>query len=512
MSMGPQSGSARDVTLEQMRAVLEFSPIPTSILQWNKIAYINPAALTLLGPEEAEQVIYHSILKWTDPEEPEEIRRERMASWMAQGERITVARKNWVCRNKKWIRRDGSTLIVEVKAWTIPLLGGDGTQITFTDITAQSHAEQVRLKDEDWLRLAIESGNIGTWDLNPATGRLQWSKQCNKIFGLPWDAEIDYAAFLKLLHPDERKRTDAAVQKSFDLNGTGEYSSDYRVIWPNGEIRWIAATGRTFFRNTNGSRKAVRMVGTILDVTELRKTDASVNQTEKLAAAERLAASIAHEINNPLEAITNLLYLVRDGALHEEQRKYIELAQHELARVTDIATQTLRFYHDPGAPTQCVVAEIIDSVLTLFGGRISASNIRIERRYSNGTSLLGAREELRQVLVNLIHNSMDAMPRGGRLLVRTKEATNWKTGRRGIRIIVADTGHGMDRTTMKRLFEPFFTTRASVGTGLGLWLSSGIVKKHGGTIQVKSCPRTEDSGTVFSIFLPLDRRSQDRGR
>ena len=174
MSMGSQSGSARDITLEQIRAVLEFSPVPTSILQWNKIAYINPAALALLGPEEAEEVIYHSILKWTDPEEPEEIRRERMASWVAQSERIAVARKNWVCRNRKWIRQDGSPLVVEVKAWAIPLFGGDGTQITFTDITAQNQTEQVRLKDEDWLRLAIESGNVRTWDLNPATGRVQW--------------------------------------------------------------------------------------------------------------------------------------------------------------------------------------------------------------------------------------------------------------------------------------------------------------------------------------------------
>src|SRR6185437_13738698 len=136
----------------------------------------------------------------------------------------------------------------------------------------------------------------------------------------------------------------------------------------------------------------------------LRQTDASVTQSEKLNVTGRLAASIAHEINNPLEAITNLLYLLNDSPLQDEQRKYIRLAQQELARVTDITIQALRFYRDPSAPMLCNIAEIIDSALTLFGGRIVASHIQIERRYSRDASVLGAREELRQVIINLIHN------------------------------------------------------------------------------------------------------------
>jgi signal transduction histidine kinase len=124
----------------------------------------------------------------------------------------------------------------------------------------------------------------------------------------------------------------------------------------------------------------------------------------------------------------------------------------------------------------------------------------------NDASVLGGREELRQVLVNLIHNSIDAMPRGGRLLVRIKGATKWPRGQKGLRVTVADTGHGMDRATMRRMFEPFFTTRTSVGTGLGLWLCAGVVQKHGGAIQVKSSRQAKRSGTVISVFLPFDRR------
>ncbi len=506
MALDPQSVSAREVTLEQMRALLEASPIPASILQWDKILYMNPAGVALLGQDEAEQIFQHSILKWTDSEELEEDRRGRLAAWMRQREQIEIVRKDWIRRDGKWIRRNGGTLVVEVRASAIPLAGGGGTQVSFTDVTSSAIAEQERLRHEDGLRLAVDVGAIGTWDLNPLTSELKWSKQCSEIFGLPQNNPIDYAIFLNSLHPNERERTHHAVQQSLDPNGNGEYSSDYRVVRPNGEIRWVAATGRAFFRNVNGRRAATRMVGTVLDVTDLRKTDASVNQTEKLAAAGRLAASLAHEINNPLESITNLLYLLQDSSLQPEQRKFVELAEQELARVVDLTTQTLRFYHEPGSETQCVVAEIIDSVLTLFAGRIIASNIQVERRYSEGASLLGAREELRQVLVNLIHNAMDAMPRGGRLLIRSREATKWHAGRNGVCLTVADTGHGMDSATMTRMFEPFFTTRTAVGTGLGLWLSAGIIRKHGGTIRVKSCQHQNRSGTVFSIFLPYDRR------
>jgi signal transduction histidine kinase len=326
------------------------------------------------------------------------------------------------------------------------------------------------------------------------------------MFGLPADAELDQAGLLKLLHAEDRERTEYAVQQSLDPKGSGKYSCDYRVVRPDGEIRWIAATGRVLFSDVYGCRTAARLVGTLLDITGLRQTDACLRETEKLAATGRLAASLAHEINNPLEAITNLLYLLQGGSLVDEQRRYVELAEQELSRVIEIATQALRFYRDPGAPTQCDVAEIIDSVLALFGRRIEGSGILVERRYCSVAFLLGAREELRQVLVNLVHNAMDAMPRGGRLLIRIKPETGWRTRRKGIRLIVADTGHGMDPVTMKRMFEPFFTTRTSVGTGLGLWLSAGMIQKHGGTIRVKSRQHPNRSGTVFSIFLPFDRR------
>ncbi len=485
--------------------MLDFSPIPTSILQRDEVLYINPAGLALLGKEEAEQIFHRSILSWIGPEMRESFREKRTADRAGRAEQVEIVRKKWICREGKWIRRGGGVLVVELKAWTIPLQGGHGTEITFRDVS-ERQTEQTALEADEPLRLAMEAAEIGIWDYDPASSKLRWSNRCKEMFGLECDAEVDYATFLELLHPEDRERTDYAVQQSLNPNGSGKYGCDYRVVRPDGEVHWIAATGRVFFSNVDSRRTAIRLLGIVLDITGLRQTDASLRETEKLAATGRLAASLAHEINNPLEAITNLLYLLQGGPLIEEQRRYVELAEQELARVIAISTQALRYYRDPGAPTQCDVTEIIDSVLTLFQRQIEVSGIHVERRYCCAPLLLGGREELRQVLVNLIHNAMDAMPRGGRLLIRIKQETTWRTRRKGIRLTVADTGHGMDPVTMKRMFEPFFTTRTAVGTGLGLWLSAGIIQKHGGAIRVKSRQHPSRSGTVCSIFLPFDRR------
>jgi len=506
MPMVQQPAYSRNLTLEQMRAGLEFSPVAGFIYQWEQIVYINPAGLTLLGVEEADRTIYKSILQFGNREDSEETRRIRLDRLREYGDRVTIGRRGWVRREGKWTRQDGGTVVLDVRAWDVPLAGGNATQVNLTDVTALEQKQQTREKQEQHLRLAVDSAEVGIWDYDPATGKVRWSRRCHEIFFLPWDAPVDYPTFLKLLHPEDRARTDRAVEDSLAPNGTGEFGSDYRVICPDGSVRWVAAKGHTFFSHGDGERKATRLIGTALDITELRQSDASLRQNEKLAVTGRLAASIAHEINNPLEAITNLLYLLEESSPEAEQRKYIQLAQQELARVVDISTQALRFYRDPSAPAPCPIGEVVDSALTLFNGRIAAMHIQVEREDSEAATVLGAKEELRQVLVNMIHNSIDAMPNGGRLLIRTGCATNWRTGRQGVRIAVADTGHGMSQRTQKRIFEPFFTTRSAVGTGLGLWLSAGIVQKHGGTIRVKSSQRPERRGTVFSIFLPFDRR------
>ena len=512
----PNGESSSSVTMQQLRAFLDPCPVPTAILQWSKILYINPAGRTLLGKDQAEQVFSESILGWgegngwsedkIDSVESEAGRRIRIQSLMRRKEQIAIPRKSWIRVHKKWVRQESRTLIVDVQAWPIPLSGGNGIQISFADITQGIQEEQTQQTAKEQLALAIDSAYLGIWRYDLLTEKFHCSKPCKQIFGLGWEEDLSYASFLALVHPEDRPRFERTMQHSFGAENGGKYSCDFRLVRPDHEMRWIASKGRIFFAKIDGCRKPVRLDGIVLDITDLRQTDASLREKEKLAATGRLAACIAHEINNPLEAVTNLLYLLENSLLQPDQRQYLKSAQQEVDRIIDITKLTLRFYRDPGPPSQCDLPEIIESVLVLFGNRITGSHIRVERRYGKGTSVFGAREELRQVVMNLIQNALDAMPHGGRLLVRTRRGTQGSDGRKGLRITIADTGHGIDPGILPRIFEPFFTTRTTVSTGLGLWLCAGAVQQHGGIIRVKSLQRHDKSGATFSIFLPLDRR------
>ncbi len=239
---------------------------------------------------------------------------------------------------------------------------------------------------------------------------------------------------------------------------------------------------------------------------ERRTSEDVLRKSDKLAALGRLASTIAHEINNPLEAVGNLLYLLSGTALNQQQRQYLDTAQGELARVTEIAAQTLTFNRQNNIRGLASVSEILDSVLKLFHARLTSSNIAIERRYQNTAPLMCYPGELRQVFANLIGNAFDATRKGGRIVVRERAAAHPKTGQHGIRIVVADTGHGMSAEVKAHLFETFNSTKGNQGTGLGLWISKGIIDKHRGAIHVHSSDKQGSSGTVFSIFLPQDAR------
>ncbi len=237
---------------------------------------------------------------------------------------------------------------------------------------------------------------------------------------------------------------------------------------------------------------------------ERRTAEAVVRQTEKLALVGRLASSIAHEINNPLEAVTNLLYLLNGTPLSEEQQGYLDTAQRELARVSQIAAQTLTFNRQRDMKGQASVPALLDSVLVLYQGRLAGSQTVVERSYQNTAPILCYPGELRQLFANLIGNAFDATRSGGCILLRERSATHPKTGEHGIRITVADTGHGMGAEVKAHLFEAFKSTKGNNGSGLGLWISKGIVEKHCGSIQFRSSTDSNVHGTVFAIFIPMN--------
>jgi PAS domain S-box-containing protein len=236
------------------------------------------------------------------------------------------------------------------------------------------------------------------------------------------------------------------------------------------------------------------------DFSAQQRTEEVLRRNEKLATAGRLAATIAHEISNPLESVTNLLYLARhDGKRIDE---YLRLAEREVDRIGAIARQTLGFVRE-GPPASLNVAETMDQVLQLCLRRLESKHIEIEKEYEPGTNINGHAGELRQLFSNLVINAVDAMHECGKLRIHISRTRDWADGNRpGVRIIIADTGTGIQSNDFSHLFEPFYTTKKDLGTGLGLWISYGIVQKHGGRIRARSSTTPGRSGTVFSVFLP----------
>jgi PAS domain S-box-containing protein len=244
---------------------------------------------------------------------------------------------------------------------------------------------------------------------------------------------------------------------------------------------------------------------TLFNIEERRRTENALRRSEKIAATGRLAASIAHEINNPLAALTNLVYLIETGSASETIREYAHTAQVELSRVAHITRQTLAFYRESGNPSDVNLAELIESALFLYASAIRSKNVVVRRELEFSDVIHGYANELRQVLSNMIGNAVEAMPSGGCLRIRMYPSREWSNSRKsGVRIVIGDTGEGISPAHKRRLFEPFFTTKAEKGTGLGLWVSQGIVEKHGGFIRLKSSTTPGHRGTVFSLFLPDD--------
>jgi signal transduction histidine kinase len=294
----------------------------------------------------------------------------------------------------------------------------------------------------------------------------------------------------------QRVFSEQGAMRSFEITGQGAKNgrpwtwlvSAYPVRTTEQQIRWAGII--------------------VLDASDRKRSEESLRKAEKLAVTGRLAASIAHEINNPLEAITNLLFLLRNYCdLHDPALNYVTMAEYEVRRIAEITQQTLRFYRQPTLPARTKMSDLLDSILSLYQGRFNSLNIHVERKYDPDLDLFCFAGEIRQVFANLVGNSIDASTPGGRLIVRARRSWSWKHAEQtGVRFTTADTGTGMDAEARKRAFEAFFTTKEITGTGLGLWVSSEIISKHHGTIQVRSRTASpgKSSGTVFQFFIPDD--------
>jgi signal transduction histidine kinase len=247
------------------------------------------------------------------------------------------------------------------------------------------------------------------------------------------------------------------------------------------------------------------------DVTQRRQTEQMLRTSERLTQAGRLSATIAHEIRNPLDTISNVIYLLQRDNPTPGQEQYLTMAGDELARIAQITSQLLTFHRESRNPTSVDMTEVLESVLTVFAPQIKQNHITVVKKFETGSVVRGFPGELRQVFSNLVGNAVEVIPRGGRLVLHARESSLASDpARKGLRVTILDSGSWIPRGVRKNLFAPFYTTKGEKGTGLGLWISRNIVEKHEGTIhfvsRVNQGNGNSVSGTAFSVFLPYEQK------
>jgi len=351
-----------------------------------------------------------------------------------------------------------------------------------------------KLQELDRLRrrfIAKTAANIGDWEWEIQTGELHWSEEVEIMHGFaPSTFHGNYVDWQNTVHPEDRACTLATVASA--LEQRSGYEVEYRTLRPDGSICWIAGRGAVECDNAGAP---VRMVGMCMDITNRKLTEETLRRTEKLAAAGRLAATIAHEVNNPLEAVTNLIFLAQSESREKDRNHLLEMADKELQRVSMITRQTLGFYRESGRAVRVDFGEIARNVLDIFQGKLKSKGVEADFACDGEAIVHASPGELTQVASNLISNAIDASHRGSTIRVRLKRNSQY------VRLIVADEGPGVPASVAAMIFEPFFTTKKDVGTGLGLWISRRIVENYGGTIQFRSSTNSKATGTVFSVKL-----------
>ncbi|MGD1216459.1 MAG: ATP-binding protein [Terriglobales bacterium] len=368
---------------------------------------------------------------------------------------------------------------------------------------ASSMARQKTLADSRADRTTREMAAIveyscdAIYSSRPDSTITSWNRAAEHLYG--YTAEEAVGLPVARLAPPERR--DEVKRNREILNGGGHVPSYRTERMRKDGTRWPVLLSVSPLRNARGEIVGASTIAR--DISAEKQSEEAIRRSEKLATTGRLAASIAHEINNPLEAVINLLYLARQDSSHAGE--YLTQAEQEVGRVARLAQQTLGFVRDTSSPDSMDPAAIMDEILQLYSRKLEGRQIRVTRRYRNICQISGYSGELRQLLANLLVNAVDAMADGGSLQVRVATGRDWSSGREGVRITVADNGSGISRDNLRQIFEPFYTTKKDTGTGLGLWVSRGIVEKHGGSIRVRSRVDERATGTVFLIFLPQEQ-------
>ncbi len=452
----------------------------------------NSAAEKLFGYQ-AEEIVGKSVLLLI----PEELQYEepRIIAKLKAGERIEHYESIRV-------RKDGTRFpvaltISPIKDETGAVIGGSKIA---RDITEAKTTQEARSR----LAAIVESSDdaIISKDLNGIV--TSWNKGAQRIFG--YSAIEMIGRSITTIIPPELQSDEPKILSRLRAGEKIDHFETIRLT-KNQERIHVSLTVSPVRDETGkivGAAKIAR------DITSQKQLEAALHMTERLASVGRLAASVAHEINNPLEAVTNFIYLAaQQPGLPEKVKRYLSLADKELGRVASLAQQTLGFYRRNTNATEIDIGAILQEVLEIYERKLLYKNLFVEQRVDPELTLHGFSGELKQILSNVIGNSIDAVPTGGKIVVRATHNKLLKSNTPAVRITIADNGHGIPGEIRKKIFTPFFTTKREVGTGLGLWITRDLVVKAGGAIRFRS--RVGDrSGTVVSFLLPVQTQPHER--
>jgi two-component system, chemotaxis family, CheB/CheR fusion protein len=401
-------------------------------------------------------------------------------------------------RNQEVIveRPDGSQITVVVNIRPLKNERGDvtGGVNCFYDISERKLAEQASAR----LAAIVESSHdavIGK-DLN---GIIEtWNAGAERLFGYTQEEAIGQS--ITLLFPPDRIDEEPAILERIRR---GEHVDHYESVRQRKDGRLVNVS-LTISPIIDVHGQIVGASKIARDISERKLAETALIKSEKLAASGRLAAILAHEINNPLQAVTNLMSLLgKSPRLDTQEQAYAAMAEEELSRVVHLTQQSLSFYRESTHPVAVNLNQVLDGVLELYAQRLQEKQIVVVKRdRSDGMVINSYPGEIRQVLTTLLLNAMDAVPVGGTISMGVRKSLHRNNATNGIRLAIADSGVGIPTNHIARIFEPFFTTKGEQGIGLGLWVANGIVSRLGGSIQVRSSVRPGKSGTCFSIFLP----------
>jgi len=449
-----------------------------TIIGWNQ------AAMRVFGYC-AEEIVGQSILRLIPPELHHE--EDYILRQLRAGERIdhyeTVR-----------VKKNGEKFAVSITISPIRDATGRviGASKTAHDISERRRSEESRSR----LAAIVDSADdaIVSKDLNGVVS--SWNEGAHRMFGYTAD-EMVGQPILRLIPPELHYEEDEILRKIRSGDRVDHYETTRRK--KNGEAIEVSVTISPI-RDASG-----RVIGAskiARDISDRKRFERLLIQSEKLAATGRMAAAIAHEINNPLESLINLIYLARQSsAVGGKAYNYLLTAEQELERVSHIARQTLGYYRDTNSPADVYLHDLIENVLTVYNSELLAARIAVDTRFNDLQKIAVSKGEMLQVFTNIIANALDAMRPGGVLRISTRNLLS-STGD-GIQTVIQDNGSGIRQEHLEKVFEPFFTTKGDLGTGIGLWVARQLVERRGGQISLASSTEKGNSGTIITIFIPF---------